>query len=422
MEGPGIIDDLGARGLLQDATDEDRLRERLAAGPTTLYCGFDPTADSLHVGNLLPLLVLKRFQLAGHKPLALAGGATGMIGDPSGKSQERQLLGPDELDANLEAIRLQLERFLDFAPGPTQAGIVDNRLWTEPTTLLDFLRDVGKQVTVNTMLAKESVKARVQSEVGISFTEFSYMLLQANDFWWLHEHEGCELQIGGSDQWGNITAGIDLIRRRSGGAAHGLTVPLLTRADGHKFGKSDGENIWLNAERTSPYRFYQFFMQADDRDVERFLLQLTLLEPTEVAAVMAEHAEAPGRRDAQRRLAGEVTALVHGPEESAAAREASEVLFGGTDRPSVPALEAIAGEVPTTIDRRSEGMLVDLLVDTGLAKSKSDARRGIDAGEIRLNSDRVTEDRELTAGDLLGGRFLLLRRGKKRYHLVVGPS
>ncbi len=420
MEGSGIIDDLAARGLLQDSTDEVRLRERLDDGPTTLYCGFDPTADSLHVGNLIPLLLLRRFQLAGHRPVALAGGATGMIGDPSGKTEERRLLDAATLDAHLGAIRSQLERFLDFSPGAAQAVVLDNRNWTGSTTLLEFLRDVGKHVTVSTMLAKESVKARVESEVGISFTEFSYMLLQANDFWWLYEHEACELQVGGSDQWGNITAGIDLIRRRSGGAAHGLTVPLLTRADGHKFGKSEGENVWLSAARTSPYRFYQYFVQADDRDVQRFLLQLTLLDPVDVAAVMAEHGEAPERRTAQRRLAAEVTALVHGPAEATAAREASEVLFGGRGVPSTAALEAIQGEVPTTRGLRADCPLVDLLVECGLAKSKSDARRGLGAGEIRVNGEKADGDRRVGAGDYLDGRFLLLRRGKKRYHLVVG--
>ena len=253
-----ILDDLAARGLIHDSTDADALRARLESGPVTVYSGFDPTADSLHVGNLVPLLVLRRFQDAGHRPIALAGGATGMIGDPGGRSEERNLLDDDVLASNLEAISGQLRLVLDFTPGPTQAQLVDNRTWTAPISVLEFLRDVGKHFTVNAMLGKESVRSRFEGESGISFTEFSYMLLQANDYLWLHEHEGCDLQIGGSDQWGNITAGIDLIRRRKATHVHGLSVPLLLRSDGQKFGKSVDGAVWLDGARMSPYAFYQY--------------------------------------------------------------------------------------------------------------------------------------------------------------------
>ena len=312
MSGSGILDDLAARGLVHDSTDLDALAARLAEGPITLYSGFDPTADSLHVGNLVPLLLLRRFQDAGHRPIALAGGATGMIGDPGGRSEERNLLDDETLDVNLAAIRVQLAQFVDLDAG--RGLLVDNRTWTQPLGVLDFLRDVGKHMTVNAMLAKESVRARVESEDGISFTEFSYMLLQANDYAVLHGDHDCELQVGGSDQWGNITAGIDLIRRRTGDHVHGLTVPLVTRSDGTKFGKSVDGSVWLSPSRTSPYAFYQYWINVDDRDVERFLLQLTLLSLDEVAGVVAEHASAPEQRTGQRRLAHEMTALVHGPE------------------------------------------------------------------------------------------------------------
>jgi tyrosyl-tRNA synthetase len=421
MTDQGLLADLRARGLVHDHTDEAELAARLAEGPVTVYAGFDPTADSLHIGNLVPLLLLARFQRAGHRPIALAGGATGMIGDPGGRSEERQLLTGEALDANLAGIRPQLERLIDLSG---DALVVDNRTWTEPLSVLEFLRDVGKHVTVNAMLAKESVKARVGSEHGISFTEFSYMLLQANDYLWLHQHEGCELQVGGSDQWGNITAGIDLIRRRLGVGVHGLTVPLITRSDGQKFGKSQDGNVWLSADRTSPYRFYQYWMQLPDADVERFLLQLTLLPVDEVASIVADHAGAPQERTGQRRLAAEVTSLVHGGAAADAAAEATGVLFGGADGlPGADALAMLVGEIPTTTrDALGGGVdLVDLLADTDLARSKSDARRALEEGSAWLNGVRVDPETPdvVTGDDLLHGRYLLLRRGKKRHHLVV---
>jgi tyrosyl-tRNA synthetase len=420
MTDPGLLADLRARGLVHDHTDEDALATRLAAGPVTVYSGFDPTADSLHIGNLVPLLLLRRFQAAGHRPIALAGGATGMIGDPGGRTEERQLLGPEQLDANLAGIRAQLERLLEF--GDAGALLVDNRTWTEPLSVLEFLRDVGKHVTVNAMLAKESVKARVESEHGISFTEFSYMLLQANDYRWLHEHHGCELQVGGSDQWGNITAGIDLVRRTTGDHVHGLTVPLIMRSDGQKFGKSQEGNVWLSAEKTSPYRFYQYWIQLPDADVDRFLRQLTLLPLDEVEAIVAEHAQSPERRQGQQRLAAELTTLVHGEEAVRAAAEASEVLFAGSGAPpSAEALAMLVDEVPTSRQGSlGEGDdLVTLLAATDLAASKSDARRALDERSVTLNGVRVDEVRALSSADLLHGRYLLLRRGKKRHHLVV---
>ena len=409
-----LLADLEARGLVQDTTDREALAARLAEGPVTLYCGFDPTADSLHAGNLIGLLVLRRFQLAGHRPLALAGGATGMIGDPSGRSDERNLLDEATLAHNLASIKEQMGRFLDFGAGPTQAKLVDNRSWTGDVRLLDFLRDVGKHVTVNQMVAKESVKARMAGDQGISYTEFSYMLIQAHDFLHLWRERGCELQIGGSDQWGNITLGADLIRKASG-HAHALTWPLLLRSDGKKFGKSEAGNVWLAAHRTSPYQFFQYWMQVPDADVERFLLQLTLLPVDEARRVAATHAEAPHQRDGQRRLAREVTTLVHGPDAARDAEAASGILFGGDPRSASPeSLAFVAEEAPTAPvhrDRLAAGVpVVDLVVEAGLFKSKGEARRTING--IAVNGEKVTEDRVVGTADLLHDRWILLRKGR----------
>ena len=419
-----VLADFEARGLLQDSTDRDALAELLAAPAVTVYCGFDPTADSLHVGHLLGILALRRLQLAGHRPIALTGGATGMIGDPSGRSSERNLLDPDTLAANRAAVEAQLRRLLVFDEGEEQAAVlVDNASWTTDLRLLGFLRDVGKHVTVNQMLAKESVRARLEGVGGISFTEFSYMLVQAHDYLWLHEHQGCRLQIGGSDQWGNITAGIDLVRRRTGRHVHGLTWPLLTRSDGTKFGKSTAGNVWLDARRTSPYAFYQHWMQLDDADVGRFLLQLTLLDVVEVTAVVAAHQEAPARRTGQRRLALEVTALVHGPDEAQAAETASEVLFG-TGHHDIPAaaFRALEEEVATTTlsrQRVEAGIdLAALLAETGLVPSLGQARRSVAQGGVYLNGARTADGTIVTAADLRHERWLLLRRGRRQHHLV----
>jgi tyrosyl-tRNA synthetase len=429
VTGSAILDDLRQRDLVRDATDLDGLRRRLDEEPITLYAGFDPTAESLHVGNLVPLLLLRRFQLHGHRPLALAGGATGMIGDPGGRSSERNLLDSATLDRHLAGIKAQLGRLLDFeGDGGNAAGVVDNRDWTAPVGVLDFLRDVGKHMTVNQMLAKESVRARVASEAGISFTEFSYMLLQANDFWWLNEHEGCELQVGGTDQWGNITAGIELIRKRSGRAAHGLTVPLLTRADGQKFGKSVDGAVWLDPSRTSPYAFHQYFVNVDDRDVERFLLQLTFLAVDEVADVVAAHRGRPEDRSAQRVLARELTTLVHGREAAAEAERAARGFTTAVRELDAGELEALAKEIPTAAlaAPRLGDPLVNVLVDVGLEPGRGAARRSLEGGGIYVNDERVGPDRVLEKSDLLHERFVMLRRGRKNRLLLVltdsGPS
>lgn len=415
-----LIADLDARGLIHDSTDREFLSSRLAEGPVGVYVGFDPTADSLHVGHLMGQLGLRRFQLAGHRPFPLAGGATGMIGDPSGRSEERNLLTRDELAHNVACIKAQLERILDFEPGPFQATLVDNADWTAETSLLDFLRDVGKHITVNQMLAKESVKNRLASEVGISFTEFSYMLLQANDFRHLHAAHGVELQMGGSDQWGNITAGIDLIRRTAGAPAHGLTWPLLLKSDGTKFGKTAGGSVWLDPAKTSPYQFRQFWMQSDDAAVGEYLLRFSTRPVDEVQATLADHAQASDRRVAQRALARELTELVHGPDAAAAADEAADVLFGGDPTvASEAALTAVAREVPSS--RMSEADLDDvvaLLVRTGLASSNSDARRQLSGPAYRANGAPLDANSQVRALPRLHGRFLLLQRGRKSHHLV----
>jgi len=421
LSGSAIIDDLEARGLLHDSTDLDALRTRLDDRPITVYAGFDPSADSLHAGNLVPLLLLRRFQEAGHRPIVLAGGATGMIGDPSGRSDERNLLDDATLDHNLASIIPQLEQLLDFTPGPLQAQQVDNRTWTAPVPMLEFLRDVGKHVTVNQMLAKESVKARVAGEGGISYTEFSYMLLQANDYWWLHTNEDCELQVGGSDQWGNITAGIDLIRRREGRHVHGLSVPLLLRSDGVKFGKTAEGAVWLSPEKTSPYAFYQYWFNTVDADVETFLLRMTLVPVDEIHEVARAHGAAPEKREGQRRLAWEMTALVHGITAADEAAKASQGFTASVASASEADLAALADEIPTTHVTRTQLPLelVDLLVSAGLEPSKSAARRQIDGGGVSVNDVKVPAARALEVSDLLHERYILVRRGKRQRHLIV---
>jgi tyrosyl-tRNA synthetase len=426
--GSAVIDDLAARGLLHDHTDLDALRARLDSGPTPTYCGFDPTADSLHIGNLQSIMLLRRFQDAGHPPIALVGGATGMIGDPSGRSDERQFLDAEVLDANRMAIAAQLGRFLDF-DGPAAAVVVDNRSWTEPVGVLEFLRDVGKHITIGTMMAKDSVKSRLARESGISFTEFSYMLLQANDFHVLHEQRACDLQVAGSDQWGNITAGIDLVRRRTGDAVHGLTAPLIVRADGTKFGKSEGENIWLDPARTSPYRLYQYFLNVADDDVGPLLLRLTTVPVADCRAIAAAHAAAPERREGQRALARALTEVVHGAATIEPVEEAAAVLFGShpiTDA-GLATLELLAGEVTSSELRRPDVVGADpldlLTADgVGLAKSKGEVRRNLDGYSV--NQVRLTERHGAPVGeqDLLHGRYVLLGRGKRHHHLlIVGP-
>lgn len=419
MTDPTLLDDLEARGLVQDCTDRAGLAARLREGPVTLYYGCDPTADSLHVGNLLGLLVLRRFQEAGHRPIALAGGATGMVGDPSGRSEERNLLDDATLSANVAAITAQIARVV----GP-DVTLVDNRDWTGEVRLLDFLRDVGKHVTVNTMLGRESVKNRLASEHGISYTEFSYMLLQAHDFLRLEEEHGCQLQIGGSDQWGNMLGGVDLIRRVHGRPAWVLAWPLLTAPDGSKLGKTTGARVWLDPARTSPYQFFQHWMHTDDRQVASFLAQFTMLPVAEVADALAAHDADPGRRSAQRLLAREATRLVHGDREAAAAEEASGILFGtAAGAPSLDALAAVAREVPVAAvppGSLDPGLdLVEVLSTPGfLVASKGEARRAIDQGGVYVNGERVDAGRQLTRADLLHDRYVLLRRGKRTFGVV----
>jgi tyrosyl-tRNA synthetase len=422
-----IIDELQWRGLVADCTDETELRDRLKAGPITVYCGFDPTASSLHVGNLVPLFGLRRFQLAGHRPIAIAGGATGSIGDPSGKTAERQLLTSDAIAENIARQKEQLSRWLDFGTDRSGAILLDNADWTAPISFLDFLRDIGKHFSVNAMIAKESVRARMEDrESGISYTEFSYMLLQAYDFYYLRKEYDCELQIGGSDQWGNITAGTDLIRRKLSARAFGLTMPLITNADGTKFGKTAEGAVWLDPDRTSPYRFYQFWIRTDDRDVIRYLKFFTFLGRPEIEDLERRHDARPEAREAHAALAREVTALVHGEDVLREVVRASEVLFGAElDGISERTFLEIVGEVPTqevAVDAiaSQELPLIDALVMAGLSSSKGQARKDVAGGGIYINNVRETDaQRTLSAGDLLFERYVLLRKGKRNYAVLA---
>ncbi len=421
-----ILEELKWRGLLADCTDESALAERLARGPLTLYCGFDPTADSLHVGNLVPLLALRRFQAFGHHPIALAGGATGMIGDPSGRSSERNLQTADQVAHNISCIKAQLGRFLDFDAAANPARLVNNAEWTAPVSYLEFLRDVGKFFTVNWMIAKDSVRTRMESESGVSYTEFSYMLLQANDFYHLRTTLDCELQVGATDQWGNITAGTELCRKKGGVSAWGLTFPLLTKADGTKYGKSASGAVYLDPKRTSPYRMYQFFVQSDDRDVIKLLKVLTFLPQEEVVRLEAELAANPGAREAHKALAREVTTLVHGEAACDDAIRASELMFGGgVEGISEALFRDVVGELPSKDLERAKfdgpGVpLLDLLVHSGLATSKGQARKDIEGGGIYVNNVRETGlQRAVTAEALLFDKYVLLRKGKRTYSVVT---
>jgi len=422
-----VFDEFEWRGLLADCTDRDALVRRLAAGPIVLYCGFDPSADSLHVGNLVPLLALRRFQLAGHQPIALAGGATGAIGDPSGKTEERQLLAKETLAANLEKVKLQLRCLLDFDSRTNPAKLLDNADWIGAISYLDFLREVGKHFSVNQMLAKESVRIRMEERgTGISYTEFSYMLLQAYDFYVLCRDHNCELQIGGTDQWGNITAGIDLCRKKLGRTVYGMTLPLITNADGSKFGKTAAGAVWLDAAKTSVYRFYQFWVNTDDRDVIRYLKYFTFMSRDEIAALELKHNQNPGAREAHRALARAVTELIHGKSATEDAVRASQILFGGTlEGITESVFMEVVGEVPTmeVARMRFDGQgtqLVELLVEAGLCPSKSQARKDIDGGGIYVNNVRQAGwQRALTTNDLLFGKYLLLRKGKKDYVVIT---
>ena len=424
-----FLADLRWRGLIHQTTNDEGMEAWLEEKPRTVYAGFDPTAESLHVGSLLGLIVLRRFQKAGHKPIAVVGGATGMIGDPSGKSDERHLLSKEDLERNVAGLGEQMSRFLDFDSGSCSAELVNNFDWTGPWSYLEFLRDIGKNFPVNVMLAKDSVKSRLGREQdgagGMSYTEFSYMLLQAHDFVHLHDKFGCELQAGGSDQWGNITAGIDLARRMGRPQLYGLTWPLLTKSDGTKMGKTESGAIWLSADRTSPYQFYQYWINVDDADAGGCLRMLTELGQDEIEALDAARENDAGKRDSQRRLAEELTRLVHGAEGLAVAQKATEIFFGAEiSELSDEQLGQIFADVPSKelgrglLDENSL-TIIDALVEAGLAKSKGEARRTVGQGGAYVNNRRV-EGIEATLGpdQLASESVVVLRSGKKKYALL----
>jgi tyrosyl-tRNA synthetase len=406
------------RGFVQLATPD--VQAHLADGRRTVYCGFDPTAPSLQLGNLMPIMLLRQLQLGGHRPIVLMGGGTGLIGDPSGKKNERPLLSKEQIRENLQHQRDQMGRLLDFDSKETRPLVLDNADWLEQQTLVAFLRDIGKHFTVNLMLQKESVQARL--DAGISFTEFSYMLLQAYDFLHLFRKERCTIQVGGSDQWGNITAGVDLIRRVESGEAHGLVAPLVTTASGAKFGKTEAGAVWLDPALTSPYQLYQFWVNTDDNDVERYLKLFTLGPRDDIAALMAKHRTNPGVREAQKVLGMEVTQLVHGDDAADTAVAASAILFDEfSPRDVAPGtFDVLAQEIPAvSVDGGAELLLVDAIVRAGLATSKSEAKRSIEQGGIYVNQERVKDvARKIAAGDWIAGRNLLLRKGKKDYALI----
>jgi tyrosyl-tRNA synthetase len=417
-----IIDELAWRGLIAQSTDLGELRKALDAGPVTLYGGFDPTAPGLHIGNLVLLLTMRRFQLAGHRPIALVGGATGLIGDPSGKSAER-VLNPREVIAGwVERIRGEVSRFLDFSAGPTGALVVSNLDWTEPLSALEFLRDIGKHFPVNQMLSRESVRARLEAG-GISYTEFSYQILQANDFLELHRRQGTTLQLGGSDQWGNLVSGVDLIRRVEGATAHALSTPLITKPDGTKYGKTEGGAIWISPDLMSPYAFYQFWLNRADEEVPGLLRVFSFRSREEIETLEQESRDKPAARAGQRALAEEMTTLVHGADETAKAIAASRALFGQGDLAALDekTLAAALAEVPSTTVRVTGGngagglpAVADLMAEAALVPSKSAARRAIAEGGAYLNNRKVTgPDARPEPADLLHGRFLVLRRGKR---------
>lgn len=420
-----IFAELRWRGLIHQTTDDEKLPAWLNEKPRALYAGFDPTANSLHVGHLVALMILRRFQKAGHRPIAVVGGATGMIGDPSGKSEERKLLSLEELRANISTIETQMALFLDFDRGPSSALLVNNYDWISRFSFLEFLRDIGKNFPVNVMLGKDSVRARLErSDAGLSYTEFSYMLLQAYDFVHLHDHHGCELQVGGSDQWGNITAGIDLARRMRGTQLYGMTTPLLTKSDGSKMGKTESGALWLAPERTSPYQFYQYWVNIDDADAGKCLRYFTDLGREEIESLDVARDEHPERRESQRRLAEEITRLVHGAAGLVKAQRATEIFFGA----EITALSDLdLGEIFPDVPSRqlpraslAAGLtMVDALVSAGLAKSKGEARRTIEQGGAYVNNRRIDSiDRQLGEADLASETVMVLRSGKKKYALL----
>ena len=428
MASQPYLEELAWRGLLYQQSEG--AAEALSAGQLSGYCGFDPTADSLHVGSLVPIMGLVHLQRAGHRPVALVGGGTGLIGDPSGRSTERQLSDVSVIEANAIGIRRQLERFLDFS-GPSAASLRNNADWLAPLGAVEFLRDVGKHFGVNYMLAKESVKTRLDE--GISFTEFAYMLLQAYDFLELHRRFGVNLQVGGSDQWGNITAGTELVRRVTGSSVHGVTFPLVTRSDGTKFGKSEAGNVWLDPARTSPYRFFQFWINADDRDASKYLRYFTLMERAEIEALERALTERPEAREAQAALAFDVTGRVHGVRAAQMARDVSLLLFDRKADPrtmSPEVLQALREEIPyrrlaavrdvtLAAGNDVQASVLDLLVETGLVKSKGEARRQLQQGAVTINGRRLgAEEQHIGATEALAGAYFLIRKGSREMALV----
>ena len=421
-----ILEDLRWRGLVHQSTDDAQLASWLLAEPRTLYAGFDPTAESLHVGHLMAIMILRRFQKAGHRPIALVGGATGMIGDPSGKSEERNLLSLDSLERNVAGMAAQMRRFLDFDSGTRTAATLENNFdWMSRFSYLDFLREVGKHFPVNVMLAKDSVKGRLDRESGISYTEFSYMLLQAYDFVYLNEHHGCQLQVGGSDQWGNITAGIDLARRMRGAHLHGMTCPLLTKSDGSKMGKTESGAVWLSAARTSPYAFYQYWINVEDADAGKCLRFLTELNHKEIEFLDIARNNNPAGRESQRRLAEELTRLVHGESGLEAARRATEIFFGAVIEPLSDAqlgeifADVASKELPRDRLNGAGLNIVDALVEAGLGRSKSEARRTVEQGGAYLNNRPIADIKvQLGPQHLASETVMVLRSGKKNYALL----
>lgn len=422
-----IFDELKWRGLIHQVSDEEKIREYLSTPGATMYCGFDPTAESLHIGNLVPLLCLVRMKRAGHNPLYLMGGATGRIGDPSGKDKERELSDPELMEKRLEKIKSQVRRFVERNTSE-RPDIVNNYDWIKDMTAIELLRDVGKHFTINWMLQKESVKGRIgRDEVGISYTEFSYMILQSYDFYHLYKNRNCKLQIGGGDQWGNITAGCEFIRRREAhdgeqGESFALTFPLITTASGKKFGKSEGNAVYLNAEMTSPYAFYQYFINTDDRDVIKFLKLFTFLDEAEINALDKEMEEAAHLRTAQKRLAEEVTRMIHGQHELDRVLAATEALFGKGDLKKVDPSTLRAAMESAPHKHYAPGDVPDLpqmLMDLGLVKSKGQARKDIKGGGVYINGDRMEDGKEIQDTDFIGGELLIIRKGKKNYGLIT---
>jgi tyrosyl-tRNA synthetase len=423
VERVNVLDELRWRGLLYDRTEG--LDQVLATDTVTAYIGFDPTASSLHVGSLLPIMSLARLQRFGHTPIALVGGGTGLIGDPSGKANERALLTVEQVEANAEGIHRQLERFLDFSAAGNPARMVNNADWLRQVSLLEFLRDIGKHFTVNAMMAKDSVKRRLGSDDGLSFTEFSYQLLQAYDYLVLHDRFGCRLQAGGSDQWGNVVAGCDLIRRVRGAKTHGLVLPLVTTSAGTKFGKTEAGTVWLDAERTSPFRFYQFWLNTDDRDAAKFLKWFTMLTEAEIGTIAEAHEAAPQKRDAQRELARIITRAVHGVGELERAERASAVLFGGKLADADPAdILMVFDDVPsidlpaTAFD--GEGLsAAEVALRASLVTSKGEAARLIKQGGLYVNDRRATEsESRISRADLIAGHVLVLRKGQRERRVI----